>query len=136
MKIFENLYATVFISFYKLGAGRFSAEYHVDFAKGIGGVTLVFGAIIFGLVNWIQIVTQQRCQLDSWVMWAGTLAIYFLNDYFLSSNGLGKSIEMEFRALPKAARIAKYRTAIILILLVVAWLSTSTVVYQRTFNIQ
>jgi drug/metabolite transporter (DMT)-like permease len=106
----------------------------MDTAKGISGITLVIGALIYGAYNWLQILVLRRIPPPTWVMWTSAIAVYLLNNYVLSRRGI--AFRKDFDDLPRQKRILRLAIAAGFVALAIAWLLISTFAYWRVFDIR
>jgi hypothetical protein len=127
---FKELYLSVFVLFFRIGAGQWPSYMNADAHKGVAGVTIIEVLLVASLINWIQIIGGHRLELNRWMPGIAAVVLYCANYYFFVVRGSGIAYEREFSGFRKGKRIA-LRLAVIVILLVTLAVFFSSAAYHR-----
>jgi hypothetical protein len=129
----KELYNSIFVLFFRLGAGQWPKEMNADVHKGVAGVSVLEIMLLMSAFSWIQIFLGQQLQLNPLLLGTAVFALYTFNYYLLHLSG-GIAFEKQFSHLKKERRIALLSWAVVVILMAIVILSFSVVRFRSAFT--
>ena len=108
----RKLYLTIFVIFFRLGAGQWPSHINADAHKGVVGIASTEAILVVCMIFWLRGWTGHGLALNSWQLWGLVLLPFLLNHYFLVAKGYGVSFEREFDFLKQREKSLLYSEAL------------------------
>ena len=117
MRLLGEIYSSLFVVFYRLGAGQWPEQIDFDTPKAVACVTMV--EYLFFLAGFILIKNGTSSNFDPGFLGAAGVwfSMYLVNYLVLARLGVGSNFEKRFDDLPEYRRWLLYAAAILLTVL-------------------
>jgi hypothetical protein len=132
MRGVRELYLSLFVLFFRIGAGQWPAFMNADAFNGVTGLTVIESFFALSVSGWIESVAGRHLDLNRWEIVIAVLAIFCANYYFLIFKGVGVAFEKEFNHFPKSKRVALRLAAIGIVLAIGVFFFLSGIVFRRS----
>jgi hypothetical protein len=111
MRQLNEIYLSVYVLFFRIGAGQWPSHVNADAHKGVAGVAVVEIILLITLLDWIQSLSG-HFGINRWVPGIAAVVIYAINYYFLVIRGNGVAFEKQFGSFRKSKRLTLRLAAI------------------------
>jgi hypothetical protein len=133
IRFVRQLYLTGFaVSF------RLSRSKNVNYRAGgaIGLITLVEWLILIGILSYVQILVRSKFVFAKPVVVIAFIALFFVNQYFLTVRSHGIKFEREFDSLEKPRRIALVVSCAVVAVAAIVFVIYSSIAFRHFLGVQ